>query len=79
MFSSSAVAKQEDKKEPTAEEKLQAKLKAMVDYAKEYLGCKYVRGGNGPKVFDCSGFTKYVFKNAMNYDVASNGLYAGLL
>ena len=67
MFSSSAVAKQEDKKEPTAEEKLQAKLKAMVDYAKEYLGCKYVRGGNGPKVFDCSGFTKYVFKNAMNY------------
>lgn len=67
MFSSSAVAKQEDKKEPTEEEKLQAKLKAMVDYAKEYLGCAYVRGGNGPKVFDCSGFTKYVFKNAMNY------------
>ncbi len=35
----------------------------VVAYAKNYLGCKYVRGGNGPKSFDCSGFTSYVYKH----------------
>lgn len=67
MFSASAVAKQDGQKEPTEDEKLQAKLKAMVDYAKQYLGRPYVSGGNGPNSFDCSGFTKYVFQNAMGY------------
>lgn len=33
----------------------------IVDYAKQYLGCKYVYGGSGPSVFDCSGFTMYVY------------------
>jgi len=28
--------------------------------AKRYLGKRYVWGANGPKTFDCSGFTKYV-------------------
>ena len=35
----------------------------IVDYAKKYLGCKYVYGGSGPSTFDCSGFTMYVYKN----------------
>ncbi|MCM1483114.1 MAG: C40 family peptidase [Muribaculaceae bacterium] len=35
----------------------------MVEYAKNYLGCRYVHGGKGPKVFDCSGFTSYVYRN----------------
>ena len=35
----------------------------IVDYAKQYLGCKYVYGGSGPSTFDCSGFTMYVYKN----------------
>lgn len=36
----------------------------VVDYAKQFLGCKYVLGGKSPENgFDCSGFTKYVFKN----------------
>lgn len=35
----------------------------IVEYAKQYLGCKYVYGGSGPKTFDCSGFTMYVYKN----------------
>ena len=32
-----------------------------VEYAKQFLGVPYVWGGNGPKSFDCSGFTKYVY------------------
>lgn len=36
----------------------------VISYAKKYLGCKYVYGGDGSnKTFDCSGFTMYVFKN----------------
>lgn len=32
-----------------------------VEYAMQYLGTPYVWGGNGPKCFDCSGFSKYVY------------------
>ena len=35
----------------------------IVAFAKQYLGCKYAYGGNGPKSFDCSGFTTFVFKH----------------
>lgn len=35
----------------------------VVAYAKNYLGCKYVSGGNGPTSFDCSGFTSYVYRH----------------
>ena len=33
----------------------------IIDEAKLYLGTPYRRGGNGPKVFDCTGFTKFIF------------------
>lgn len=33
----------------------------IVAYAKQFLGTPYVYGGNGPRSFDCSGFTKYVY------------------
>ena len=36
---------------------------SVVEYAKQYLGCKYVLGGTSPSGFDCSGFTTYVFKH----------------
>lgn len=35
----------------------------IVDYAKTFLGTPYRRGSKGPKAFDCSGFTSYIFKN----------------
>lgn len=35
----------------------------LVDFAKLHLGRKYRPGGKGPHVFDCSGFTSYVFRN----------------
>lgn len=34
----------------------------IVSLAKKYLGCGYVYGGSGPKSFDCSGFTQYIYK-----------------
>lgn len=52
----------------------------IVEYAKQFLGCKYVSGGNGPKSFDCSGFTTYVYKhfgyslNRTSGGQASNGV-----
>lgn len=37
---------------------------AVVEYAKQYLGYRYVSGGSSPSTgFDCSGFTSYVYKN----------------
>ena len=35
----------------------------IVAFARTFLGCAYVYGGNGPKSFDCSGLTKYVYKH----------------
>lgn len=35
----------------------------VVNYAKGFLGSKYVYGGTTPSGFDCSGFTSYVLKN----------------
>ncbi len=35
----------------------------IVAYARTFLGCAYVYGGNGPKSFDCSGLTKYVYNH----------------
>lgn len=35
----------------------------IIDYAAQFLGCKYVYGGNTPSGFDCSGYVKYVFNH----------------
>lgn len=40
----------------------------VVAKAKEYLGYPYVYGKAGPKSFDCSGFTSYIYK-LMGYSI----------
>ena len=37
--------------------------KAIVAYAKEYLGYPYILNTHGPNSFDCSGFVHYVFSH----------------
>lgn len=37
---------------------------SVVKTALQYLGVRYRSGQSGPKGFDCSGFTSYVFKKA---------------
>jgi len=34
----------------------------IIETAKKYLGVQYIWAANGPSAFDCSGFTKYVYK-----------------
>jgi cell wall-associated NlpC family hydrolase len=47
----------------------------VINYAKKFLGVRYVYGGTTPKGFDCSGFVGYVFKKV---GVKLNRTAAGL-
>ena len=55
-------------------------VEQVVSRAKEYLGCKYQSGGKGPKRFDCSGFTSFIYRQfgvnlaASSAGQASNGI-----
>ncbi len=42
----------------------------LLDYAATFLGTPYRYGANGPKRFDCTGYTRYVFKH-FGYDKLS--------
>ncbi len=39
-----------------------SKADKLISVAKSKLGCKYVRGAEGPNTFDCSGFTQWCYK-----------------
>lgn len=43
----------------------------MLKYAKKHIGKRYRRGTAGPKTFDCSGFTSYVFRQ-FGYELSRN-------
>lgn len=46
-------------------------------FAKKFLGRGYRRGAAGPKLFDCSGFIGYIFKNfGFNLSRSSSSQYA---
>jgi cell wall-associated NlpC family hydrolase len=38
----------------------------LVDIAMQYLNTSYKSGGDTPRGFDCSGFTKYIYRRALN-------------
>jgi len=41
---------------------IEDRAQALIDFAKHYIGCPYVRGAKGPDCFDCSGFVYYCLK-----------------
>ena len=48
----------------------------VVGYAAQFVGARYVWGGTGPNSFDCSGFTRYVYKQfGLNLPHSSAGQY----
>jgi cell wall-associated NlpC family hydrolase len=44
--------------------KSKSKVAAVIAEAKKHVGALYLYGASGPRRFDCSGFTMYVFKKA---------------
>ena len=38
-------------------------INQLIAYSKNYIGCPYVWAGAGPSVFDCSGYTMYIFRH----------------
>lgn len=62
----------------------ESRNEAVVNLAMKQLGKPYVWGANGPNSFDCSGFTRYVYLNAIgvslprvSYEQAKSGTSVG--
>ncbi len=49
----------------------------VVGYAVQFVGARYVWGASGPNAFDCSGFTRYVYKQyGLDLPHSSAGQYS---
>ena len=44
-------------------------VSSIIAYAYKFRGRPYVSGGKGPNVFDCSGFTSYVYRNVAGIEI----------
>jgi len=45
--------------------KVSNSVSSAISYGERFLGVPYVWGGTTPSGFDCSGFTSYVYRNAL--------------
>ncbi|MCM1483640.1 MAG: C40 family peptidase [Muribaculaceae bacterium] len=63
MLSAPSVDEAEEEEEGMASDSTNELAESIKAFAARYLGTKYVWGATGPKNFDCSGFTSYIFKN----------------
>lgn len=43
---------------------VEQRINRFISVARSKLGCRYVRGGKGPNVFDCSGFVYWVLNHS---------------
>ncbi|WP_256218404.1 C40 family peptidase [Bacillus sp. MUM 116] len=50
-------------------EAAQTKGQKVVSYAQKYVGSPFKYGGTNPKQFDASGYTQYVYRNAVNIKI----------
>ena len=56
--------KKEGKTTPAPTAKKETRIEKFIKAAQSKLGCEYVLGGRGPKVFDCSGLVYYCLRQA---------------
>jgi cell wall-associated NlpC family hydrolase len=45
------------------ESSIELKMDSLIEYAQQFKGVRYIHGGSSKQGFDCSGFTKYVYKH----------------
>lgn len=53
----------------TSESTASTKMNDAMKLLEAQIGKKYVWGANGPDSFDCSGLTRYIYKNALGKDI----------
>ena len=68
------ASEEEDLVELTAQRQIEDERRhAVVEYALQFLGCRYKDGGNDPHTgSDCSGFVRYVMKHGADVDMNRN-------
>ncbi len=51
--------------------------KNIIDFAITFINKPYIWDAKGPDEFDCSGFTKYIYKELFNIDIEKDGYGLG--